>query len=286
MCDYNKFLINLNNRPERLISSLKQLKKVGLSDYIVRVEGYDEKMSKAVMSEYMSKEAYNNIKNVKNVYNLPNFRALGCAISHIKCWEYISEKATKNNFIIEDNIEIKDEIEFKIDINKLQNIIEDNLNKPLFITFNAEQLVFNNNFFKSNLDNCLDKIKNPFIGMNFYYINVRMARLLLKHINNITNQIDIEVGLLANKIYSPRNDFCIFNTNSICRNKKFISDIQFYVLSIDNLNDILNLPEDICKNIYDYIPNFYKINRFRSSFNFYCSKNLLENENDLNFDYH
>jgi len=96
--------------------------------------------------------------------------------------------------------------------------------------------------------------------------------------------VDIEVGLIANKIYSPRNDFCIYKTNSICRNKKFISDIQFYILGIDELIHILNLPEDICIKIYDYIPHLFKMNRFRSSFNFYCNKNLLENGSDYNYD--
>lgn len=283
MSEYNKFLINLSSRPERLINTLKQLKKAGLSDYIVRIEGYDEKMSKNVMSEYINKDAYENIKNIKNIFNIPNLKALGCAISHIKCWEYISDKATKHNFVIEDNIEIKDSVAFKIDINKIQSIVEENSSKPLFISFNSEQLVFSKRFFTSNLDECLEKIKNPFLGMNFYYLNVRMARLLLRHIKTISNQIDIEVGLIANKIYSLRNDFCIYTTDSLCRNKKFISDIQFYILGIDKLIDILNLSEDICMKIYDYIPHLYKVNRFRSSFNFYCSKNLLENGTDYNY---
>jgi len=283
MSEYNKFLINLNSRPERLINVLNQLKNVGLSDYVVRIEGYNEKMSKNVMSEYINKDAYDNIKNIKNLFNIPNLKALGCAISHIKCWEYISDKATKHNFVIEDNIEIKDSIAFKIDINKIQSIVEENSSKPLFISFNSEQLVFSRKFFTSNLDESLEKIKNPFLGMNFYYLNVRMARLLLRHIKTISNQIDIEVGLVANKIYSPRNDFCIYKTESLCRNKKFISDIQFYILGIDELIHILNLPEDICLKIYDYIPHLYKMNRFRSSFNFYCSKNLLENGTDYNY---
>lgn len=284
MSEYNKFLINLISRPERLVHALKQLKKVGLSDYVVRIEGYDEKMSKNVMSEYINKDGYDNIKNIKNIYNIPNLNALGCAISHIKCWEYIADKATKHNFVFEDNIEIKDSVAFKIDINKIQSIVEDNSSKPLFISFNSEQLVFSRKFFTSHLDDCLEKIKNPFLGMNFYYVNVRMARLLLRHIKTISNQIDIEVGLIANKIYSLRNDFCIYKTESLCRNKKFISDIQFYILGIDELIYILNLPEDICMKIYDYIPHLYKVNRFRSSFNFYCSKNILENGSD--YDYH
>lgn len=284
MSEYNKLLINLNSRPERLINVLNQLKNVGLSDYVVRIEGYNEKMSKNVMSEYINKDAYDNIKNIKNLFNIPNLKALGCAISHIKCWEYISDKATKHNFVIEDNIEIKDSVAFKIDINKIQSIVEENSSKPLFISFNSEQLVFSKRFFTSNLDECLEKIKNPFLGMNFYYLNVRMARLLLRHIKTISNQIDIEVGLIANKIYSLRNDFCIYTTDSLCRNKKFISDIQFYILGIDELIDILNLSEDICMKIYDYIPHLYKVNRFRSSFNFYCSKNILESGSD--YDYH
>jgi len=284
MSEYNKFLINLNNRPDRLVHTLNQLKKVGLSNYIVRIEAYDEKMSKNVISEYINKDAYDNIKNIKNVYNIPNLNALGCAISHLKCWEYIADKATKHNLIFEDNIEIKDTISFEIDINKIKRIVEDNPSKPLFISFNSEQLIFSNKFFTSNLDESLEKIKNPFIGMNFYYLNVRMARLLLRNIKTISNQIDIEVGLIANKIYSPRNDFCIYKTNSICRNKKFISDIQFYILGIDELIHILNLPEDICIKIYDYIPHLFKMNRFRSSFNFYCNKNLLENGSDYNYD--
>ena len=275
MSEYNNFLINLSNRPERLINSLKQLKKVGLSDYLVRIEAYDHKMSKKEISEYLSLEGYDNIKNLKNIFNIPNLNALGCAISHIKCWEYISDKATKNNFIFEDNIKITDSVAFKIDLKKLKSIVEENYNIPIFITFNSRQLVFSNKFFTSNLDDCLEKIKNPFIGLNFYYINVRMARLLLRHLKTITRQIDIEIGLLANKINSSRNEFSIFKTNSIERNKNYTSDIQFYILSSNELCKLINLPEEICLKIYDFIPNIYKINRFRSSFNFYCGKNLL-----------
>ena len=102
-----------------------------------------------------------------------------------------------------------------------------------------------------------------------------MARLLIRHLKTITRQIDIEIGLLANKINSSRNEFSIFKTNSIERNKNYISDIQFYILSSNELCELINLPEDICLKIYDFIPNVYKINRFRSSFNFYCGKNLL-----------
>ena len=218
MSEYNNYLINLSNRPERLINSLKQLKKVGLSDYLVRIEAYDQKMSKKEISEYLSLEGYDNIKNLKNIFNIPNLNALGCAISHIKCWEYISDKATKNNFIFEDNIKITDSVAFKIDLKKLKSIVEENYNIPIFITFNSRQLVFSNKFFTSNLDECLEKIKNPFIGLNFYYINVRMARLLLRHLKTITRQIDIEIGLLANKINSSRNEFSIFKTNSITLN--------------------------------------------------------------------
>ena len=160
-------------------------------------------------------------------------------------------------------------------VKKLKSIVEENYNIPIFITFNSRQLVFSNKFFTSNLDDCLEKIKNPFIVLNFYYINLRMARLLIRHLKTITRQIDIEIGLLANKINSSRNEFSIFKTNSIERNKNYISDIQFYILSSNELCELINLPEDICLKIYDFIPNVYKINRFRSSFNFYCGKNLL-----------
>ena len=88
----DKFLINLINKPERLISTLNELRKVDLHHNIHLFDAIDERTAILNSHNYISNKAYQNILNPKNSVILPNFKSLACAISHLKIWNIISQK--------------------------------------------------------------------------------------------------------------------------------------------------------------------------------------------------
>ena len=257
----SKLLINLHNRPERLVNTIKELRKVGLSDNIIRIEACTPEEADEIKYEYLSKLAFNNIKNVKSTTIIPNLNALACAKSHIKCWQYMIDYDIKEAYIIEDDIHILNAAIFKLDMNYILNEIRKNLkniSKKILITFNSNKL--NNDLFQyypgyagesepsitwrfinnqytnttniinnSNNSTYCSKIEGPIIGTHFYYINNNMAKLLLKNTKTLTYQIDITIGLLARKLSEwGKIIFMNYHTKSIKQTKKFESDIQYY----------------------------------------------------------
>jgi hypothetical protein len=85
-----------------------------------------------ITSEFYDLE---NIQNIENTLIMPNYSAVGCAISHRKCWKYIIDNNINDCIIVEDDIEITDEKLFDIDMNYLSHKIN-NTPTPLFISFN------------------------------------------------------------------------------------------------------------------------------------------------------
>ena len=101
-------LINLANRPKRLINTLKELRKCGLSQNVIRIEACDSESAKEQKFKYISEKSYNNIeRELKSTIVLPTWGAVGCAISHYKAWEFIDKNNIKLCLIIEDDIQIR-----------------------------------------------------------------------------------------------------------------------------------------------------------------------------------
>ena len=55
------FVINLNKRPERFKNALKNLRSVGLNDFIIRKEACTPERAMEEYTKYISMSAYNNI---------------------------------------------------------------------------------------------------------------------------------------------------------------------------------------------------------------------------------
>lgn len=284
--DFTKLIINLNNRPNRLISCIQELKKVNLNDKITIIDAVTPDLIKDNLSSYITIEALNNIKNPKNTLIIPNYTSIACAESHKKCWKYIIDKNIKDCIIIEDDIKINDVEKFKFD---LQNIINLNcqyngntssVDTGLFITFNSKEHYISD--YKE-----LNIIKGIFTGLHFYYINNLMAKHLYDNIKFYTYQIDIEIGLLSmkmNSMCSQYNNFYNIKTNSIIQNTNFISDVQFYNISINEISQLFNININISNQIYNYIPDVYKKNKSYSKnldYNGFIDYNGLINYNDL-----
>lgn len=279
-------LINLYNRPDRLLNSLEQLRKVNMSDFITRIEACNEDYAKLNMYKYLTIKAFQNIQNIQNTMIIPNFRALACALSHIKCWQYLLDSQNKGCFIVEDDITISKPHKFQFELEQVKNIVNkiSDKSKEVFISFNSKQVkidddnytinyyippefhnyrgyeYYNNRNVNHQDNHNLEVIKYPIVGTHFYYISKGMAKYLVEKLNKITYQIDIEIGLLAGKNTNPdrKNLFLNLKTNSIKQNIKFKTDIQYYNIDENELCSVLNLPFDVIKIIYDFIPQCFK----------------------------
>ena len=266
------FLINLNKRPERLISSIRELSKVKLSEYIVRKEGSDEEKSKRLKYEYITKDVVDNIdNNLVSTHILPTWGAVGCAISHIEIWREIINKNFMYCIIFEDDILIEDPIKFKINYNSAINLIKKNLDTNMFITLNSKTR------YESDLS-CdypnLKKISNnsDIIGTSCYLINNTCARSFLEMLP-ITYQIDIQISRWKTYLESKKKTYYLIYTDSGITNKNFISDVQYYFINFKELHDILNcmLPLEIIEVIYKYLP---KYENYNSIYNYHDNYNL------------
>ena len=135
-------LINLSNRTDRLISALSELRKVNMSDFITRIEGCKENFAKDNMYKYITNRAFQNIQNTQNTMIIPNFRALACALSHMKCWKFLLNSQDNGCFIAEDDIVISKRHEFQFEIEQAKILIQkiSNNSKDVFITFNSKQI--------------------------------------------------------------------------------------------------------------------------------------------------
>jgi GR25 family glycosyltransferase involved in LPS biosynthesis len=265
---FKTLLINLENRPDRLIHTLKELRKVGLSKEVIRIEAINSNIAEELKCDYISEKAFNNINDITNTCILPNHSSLGCAISHINCWKYMINNNVDECIIVEDDIEIVNSQLFTIDINNIKNIKNKIAydNPSIFIVFNSHKLDSNitnyNSYsqydYKFNSSN-LNIIRFPIKGIFFYYINLNMAKYFLKYIQQITYQIDIEIGLLSQNA-NEKTKFFNYNTYNLIQSNKFKTDIQTYLITSKDIGHILNIPDCIADIIFEYIPNIFKYN--------------------------
>ena len=289
-----KIVINLHNRPKKLLHTLNELRKVNLSDLIILFEAKTPEYAKSNFHNILHKDAYQNIKNTRSTTIIPNFKAVACALSHISCWKYIIDNNINDCIIIEDDIEIKDPELFKMEYaNFTQTVKSNSSGKPLFITFNSKNFpcnfdaypYYDTNYINPYGLNGFRTINKPFTGLHFYYLNRRMAKFLWSNIKLIKYQLDIEIGLLAAKRAYPLNNdiiFCNLHTKTIIQSKKFKSDIQYYPISIEELGNILKLPDEIIRIIYEFIPNCYKMIRSDENFTLYPYENHNNNNIIMN----
>ena len=300
MINFNQIkvlLINLDERPERLKSSINQLSNI--FEFIIRVKACNSKEAYKKKEEYLSYRAFQNIEDISNDEIIPNYNSLGSIISHIKSWQYIIDNKIEHSFIIEDDIIIKDQTKFKLDCNEIIKFINNNINNNFskLIAINSIQNNKNNyivendvidEYFSSKYSSwydCTEYSNNEFCNniklikqkldkFNFYYIDNKMANYLLNELyikNNVTFQLMFEIdNLIQRTLYKEfihNVKFYNLNTFSINRiNEDFFpSDIQISRLSNNQLYNILkskdiNLPKDIINLIYNKLPKFYKYN--------------------------
>ena len=256
----NILLINLETNHNRKQHSMEQFKKCNLDRNVNIIKATNAEEAKILKYNYISQYANNNIeKNFKNDAILPTWGAVGCAISHCRCWEYIIEQDLPYAMICEDDIEIVDIANFLFSVNKAimyhKNLIYDNSLPGLNSSFlckvkNLMTLIDAQPLEKNNID-C--KIITPFTHSHCYIINQECCRYFLHKLIPITYQIDYQMGFLAKK--DP--NVLIYNiiNGGTKQSNKFYSDTQYMFLSLPSLKKILtNIPDEACEIIHKYLP--------------------------------
>lgn len=267
----HKYLINLPDRQERLFHSLEQLRKVDLDDMITIVKAVSPEEAQQQQFSFLTKQGYQNIKNPQSTLLIPNYKALGCNISHQKCWSHMVVNNIEEAFIMEDDILVTNPDFFRFELEQVREIIKNNSLKATFILFNGKYI--KNNYQNDNYSyysqmGSLGSSINPYdhhysdikyfpyinysvIGCHFYYLNLKMATFLVKKLKHISYQIDIEISNLA-KVY---NDHIFLNveSSSIVQSSQFPSDIQFYSISKHEISYLFNLNIDISNQIWNYL---------------------------------
>lgn len=270
-----KYLINLPERTERLYNSIEQLRKVDLDDMITIVKAVTPEQAQQQQFHYLSKTGYQNIQNPKNSILIPNYQALACSISHRNCWKHMILHEIEEAFIIEDDIEISNSNFFRFELEQMMDVIEEHSHKAIYILFNGTYVENNNNdsnYFSLSHTESLHQtliqyggytdIKYfPYIdysvkGSHFYYLNLKMASFLLNKLRHIQYQLDIEISNLA-KVYSCHL-FLNIESSSIYQSEQFPSDIQFHLISRDDISKLFNFNLDLSENIWSYLPTCFR----------------------------
>lgn len=272
---FNIIIINLKNNIKRRESIIKELRKSNLFDFITIFNAVDKKKAKKNMNKYVSYNVIKNIENIKSTTIIPTLGAVGCAISHFKCWERIVSYNMEHTFIVEDDSIIYDIDKFKFSINSIKHLNKKLLNtKNIFVSLNKEFAGTNNSFNKIN-------DLNHFRETNFYYINKRMAIFLIRSLLPLTYQIDLSIYNLSKNSYSKYNSVFLNLYNSGVRQdkEKFKSDVQYkFYKKIDIyflLKKKFNLDNGICINIHSFLPQ----KKYLTQDNLYFQDSLLNGHN-------
>ncbi len=247
------FLINKINRPERLINTINELSKVGLTDYIIRKEACSIERAKELKYEYINQDIYDNIeKNLVSCNLLPTWGSVGCAISHIEIWKMMVEENIKYSIIMEDDNIIYDKDKFLWNYNDALKKIKKSEYLSLFISLCSDTKDEYKNFIDRNIYIPL----TYFIGTSFYFISLCAAKDLLKKIKTVYMQIDLEIGnVFLHNNNLEKLKLTIYENSGIKQDYKFISDVQHYFITVGELYELFKIPYEIAEKIHFFLPS-------------------------------
>ena len=172
------FLINLDNHIEKRRKSTELLEKNGFTN-IVRIPaviGKEIDLDKIDITWY-SKYLIDNPVYRCSHEQMNTKGAIGCYLSHVKCWELIIESGCDGAYIFEDDIEFVDNF-----ITKFNKII---------LPRDCDLFSFGYNWI-TNPKRCSDGLSTckTFTGTQCYFITAKGAEKLLKFVYPIEMQID------------------------------------------------------------------------------------------------
>ena len=249
------FLINLNERPERLANTISQLEQVNLDNIIIRQKAYDPDKAKSIKHQYINEDIEFNISDqLTNMKVLPTWGALGCAISHFQCWKNIVEMNLEYAIILEDDNQIIDESKFKYRYNAANDLMKRNNDIKLLISL-CSKTQENYRISYINNDENLYKPVGDFIGTSFYFINYNAAKYLLRTIP-IKYQIDIHISRIVSQSNNDKFRCLIYKNSGIVQSENFKSDVQYHFLTINELHILFKYtPTEMLEKIYFFLPH-------------------------------
>ena len=263
-------LINRHDRPQRLLSSLTEIRKLTGSHLINLVNAVTPQEAENQRHRLITREAYQNIQNRgPSTLVLPTWGAVACAASHYQCWQNSTWSDHSFHLVLEDDIHFSDLETFQFDLMRALDILKseqyasDNTSmteRPTIFLFNSSA----RNYTKQ-LDNGLESVIGQFTKTHCYLLNYKAAKYLQEYCHRFTYQLDIQIGLLskieANKQFGLR----VFNfpNSGTEQQTGFTSDIQPLMSCKTYLSKMCQrLPHVVCDHINSYLdkPEYYYYN--------------------------
>jgi GR25 family glycosyltransferase involved in LPS biosynthesis len=190
--------INLARRPDRNKHMLKLLKDNNLMDVTTRIDGVDGKLLKrdnippTIVTKKGIKDAFNDNERT---FEPLTIGAIGCALSHKKCFEYIVDNNISACLILEDDITVVDNFGDIIRSFDLPN------------NYDIYFLGYHSAGKSSNIDDNWYKPRDAY-GLFGYVVTYDGAVKLLDKVFPISQQIDSEIPIYFNTIKA-----CALNNN-------------------------------------------------------------------------
>ncbi len=197
---FNKiYYINLNRRPDRLNHIKTELNKINFKGSIERIVGIDGKLLDIpnLPSNLISQNAIKDALDINGgLYTNMTPGAIGCALSHHKCYTKIINECNDNEYVLI----LEDDAVFE---NNFMNLLKEYLKHIpkydiLFLGFHDYRILKTNNKYHH--------IPTKLWGLFGYIINRKAAREFIK-LFPLQKQIDTDMHSLFPKL----NVFCLKN---------------------------------------------------------------------------
>lgn len=219
------FVINLDQHKCKYEKSNKILKNNGFTN-IHRIS--------AVNGSKLKNYSKITTLHTQFLLNEPSYRcshqqlntlgAIGCYLSHIKCWREMIKKGYSSIFIFEDDLELVPNFS-----EKMTKIMENMPDDCDLLSFGYIKLLKQHKF-----QNIIESVKSKYLGTQGYYITKQGAEKLLQHIFPIEIQIDGYISLMNyfNYINVYFTDKTLVNQNNM--NGSSINYIDCYKCYLPN----------------------------------------------------
>ncbi len=254
-------VINRADHPRRLVRTINQLRKVGLSRNIVRIE--------ATCPEDVHPHQYTSMQMARSIASsgratrvdsqvLSSWSQLACAASHMRAWRHLAHVASSDTLVVaEDTIEIPDTEEFLYSYTAAMHRVTDiHHNNSSMCLMGSESVKPPYKLYRGGVQQLMD----GFFGLRFYIMNRMAANALLTGCFPLLYQLDVHIGkwVGANVCTDP---FFLYNIPScVSRMPGVLSSVQPVSnckSSADDLRIIFAkclMPLAILKAVLSYLP--------------------------------
>ena len=258
------YLINRADRPQRLLHALAQLRKIGMSKCVTRIEACTPHDAQGKRFSRFDEQTVDNIKNGGERTDLiPTWGAAACALSHYRCWERVRDDQrpdTQPALIVEDDIEITSASSFLFRMKKalcaLELCAEKTSRSPHVWLFNASPGPGTSP--NTWLEQHTYRINDIFTGLHCYLVTCSAAKLLLRYCSIFTYQVDIQIGQLVKEMQYDDEKINVINSINagITQSTQFETDTQPMTPSPAWLSRLFceKCPIEVIQHIGSYLP--------------------------------